>query len=109
MNGSTALLPVAASSLGLAQGVHDKFRYSAAGFSILGLEFDLVAGNPRFRPWAPTSSQGDFVSLAPGASTPLALTFSSSARSDGTLGWMIVALDDADGAAQAALIPLPRR
>ena len=107
MNGSTALLPVAASSLGLSADEHDRFSYSTAGFNILGPEFDVVAGAPRVRPWTPTSSQGDFVPLAPGATAPLILGASSSARSDGTLGWMVVALDDADGAAQADLVALP--
>lgn len=109
MNGSTLLLPVAASSLGLSSDEHDRFRYDTTGFNILGPEFDTVAGNPRFLPWAPRSSQGDFIPLAPGASAPLQLTSSSAARSDGTLGWMVVALDDANGAAQAGLIPLPPR
>ena len=68
-----------------------------------------MAGNPRFRPWAPTSSQGDFVALAPGASAPLTLTSSASAKADGTLGWMIVALDDANGAPQANLVALPTK
>jgi hypothetical protein len=107
MNGSTALLPVAASSLGLSADEHDRFRYSTVGFNILGPELDVVAGNPRFRPWTPTSSQGDFVPLSPGGTAPLTLVASSSAKSDGTLGWMIVALDDADGAAQADVVALP--
>ena len=63
MNGSTVLLPVAASSLGMSEDAHNKFRYSTTGFSVLGPQFDVVAGNPRFRPWAPTSSQGDFIPL----------------------------------------------
>jgi hypothetical protein len=45
--------------------------------------------------------------LAPGAEAGLTLTASSSAKSDGTLGWMVVALDDANGEAQADLVPLP--
>jgi len=109
MNGSSLLLPVAASSLGLSADEYDRFRYDTTGFNILGPEFDAVAGNPRFLPWAPRSSQGDFISLAAGATSPLQLTSSSAARSDGTLGWMVVSLDDANGAAQAGLIPLPPR
>jgi hypothetical protein len=109
MNGSTALLPVAASSLGLAADEHDRFRYSTVGFSVLGPEFDVVAGNPRFRPWTPTSSQGDFVPLGPGATAPLTLVASPSATSDSTLGFMVVALDDANGAPQADLVSVPRR
>jgi hypothetical protein len=109
MNGSTVLLPVAASSLGMAEGAHNKLRYSATGFSVLGPQFDVVAGNPRFPPWAPTSSQGDFIPLGPGASAPLTLTSSASAKSDGTLGWLVVALDDANGAAQANQIALPTK
>jgi hypothetical protein len=74
---------------------------------VLGPEFDVVAGTPRFRPWAPTSSQGDFVALSPGGSAPLTLVASPAAKSDGTLGWMVVGLDDADGAAQAEFVSLP--
>ena len=109
MNGSTVLLPVAASSIGMAKDTHNKLRYRTTGFSVLGPQFDVVAGNPRFRPWAPTSSQGDFIPLGPGASAPLTLTSSASAKSDGTLGWMIVALDDANGAPQANLVALPTK
>jgi hypothetical protein len=50
MNGSTALLPVAASSLGLDATEHNKFRYDTTGSSVLGTEVDVAPGNPRFRP-----------------------------------------------------------
>ncbi len=40
MNGSTVLLPVAASSLGMAEDTHNKLRYSTTGFSVLGPQFD---------------------------------------------------------------------
>ena len=109
MNGSSVILPVAASSIGLSADQFDKFTYSTAGFSVLGPEFDVASGTPRFRPWAPTSSQGDFISLAPGAQTDLSLFASPSAKSDKTLGWMLVTQDDANGVAQAELIPLPSR
>jgi minor extracellular serine protease Vpr len=109
MNGSTVLLPAAASSLGLDPVEFNKFRYDLTAFNIFSGDFDAVAGNPRVRPFEPTSSQGEFLGLAPGASASLQLTSLASARSDGTLGWMIVALDDADGAPQAEVIPLPRR
>jgi minor extracellular serine protease Vpr len=109
MNGSTVLLPAAASSLGLSADVHKKFRYSTAGFSLLGPEFDVAGGAPRFRPWEPTSSQGDFISLDPGEQAALTLSAHPSAKSDNTLGWMIVSLDDANEAPQAELIALPRR
>jgi hypothetical protein len=72
-------------------------------------ELDVAGGTPRFRPWEPTSSQGDFISLAPGASAPLTLTGNQSAKADKTLGWMVVTLDDANGADQAEFIALPRR
>jgi subtilisin family serine protease len=109
MNGSTMLLPVAASSLGIAEGTDfDRFRYDATSFSIFTGAFDTVPGNPRVRPWAPTSSSGDFVSLAPGANAPLTVSASPSAKADGTLGWLIVTMDDANGAAQAQTIALPK-
>lgn len=109
MNGSSVILPVAASSIGLSADQFNKFTYSTAGFSVLGPEFDVAVGSPRFRPWEPTTSQGDAIPLAPGAEAELTLTSSQSARSDKTLGWMLVTQDDANGAAQAELIPLPRR
>lgn len=107
MNGSTMLLPAAASSLGLSEAEFDRFTYSAAGFDLLGGGVDVASGAPRVRPWAPTSSQGESVELDPGETAPLVLSALSSARSDNTLGWMVTALDDANGAPQADLIPLP--
>ena len=53
--------------------------------------------------------EGDFVPLGPGASAPLTLTSSASAKSDSTLGWLVVALDDANGALQANLVALPTK
>jgi hypothetical protein len=106
-NGSAVVLPVAASSIGLSLEEHDHFRYTTVGFDILEPVVDVTAGNPRFWPWEPRLAQGGFLALAPGASADVSLTALSSAVADSALGWMVVAHDDADGATQADLVPLP--
>ena len=109
MNGSTALLPVAASSLGLSADAHDRLQLLHDG--LLGPR----TGVRRRRRQSAVPAVGADVEpgrlhpARPGRSAPLTLTLSPSAKSDGTLGWMVVALDDANGAPQAELVPLPTK
>jgi len=106
MNGSTLLLPAAASMLGLTKK-SDSFHYSLTSFSVLTGVADPVPGRPRFRAFDPSISQGDFVVLAPGARARLALTADTrAARNDHTLGWLVVGLDDANGPAQSDQVSL---
>jgi minor extracellular serine protease Vpr len=107
MNGSTILLPALASELGLKKGNSD-FNYSVVGFSIEHSSIvDVVPGTGRFDAWKPAVSQGDFIALAPGAVATLNLSVDRGKfASAPTLGWLIVSLDDANGAAQAQEIPV---
>jgi minor extracellular serine protease Vpr len=101
MNGSTALLPAAASSLGLEEGSSD-FSYQTVAFSLEGPAIDVANGLGLFDSHAPGLSQGDFIPLGPGDTAVLTqvvnLPQHNTARS---LGWLIVTLDDANGTSQA--------
>jgi minor extracellular serine protease Vpr len=107
MNGSTVLLPTLASDIGLVSTGQANFSYSVAGFSIVpGVLVDTTSA-AEFRPFEPPVSTGQLVPLAPGASASLPVTvdgprFANSPQ----LGWMIVAQDDANGGAQADLVPV---
>lgn len=106
MNGSTILLPVLASELGLKSGNSD-FNYTVAAFSLENGAVDVVPGRARFDAYKPGVSQGNFIPLAPGAASTLQLSVDRGKfASAPTLGWLVVTLDDANGAAQAAEIPV---
>jgi minor extracellular serine protease Vpr len=107
MNGSTVLLPTLASDIGLAQTGQANFRYGVAGFSIVPDALVDTTAAAEFRPFEPPVSTGQFVPLNPGASASLPVSvdrprFANSPQ----LGWMIVTQDDANGAAQADLVPV---
>jgi minor extracellular serine protease Vpr len=105
-NGSTVELPVLASEIGLSTG-SSSFDYSAAGFSIFGGPFDVASGVGHFDALAPAVSQGDFVSLGRGDSATLGVSVNEAGfATTPALGWMVVTLDDANGGAQADLVPV---
>jgi hypothetical protein len=107
MNGSTVLLPTLASDIGLSPTDKVKFRYSVAGFSIVPEALVDTTDVGEFRVYEPGVSNGQFVPLAPGASTNLAVTVNRGMfASAPQLGWMIVTQDDPNGAAQADLVPV---
>ena len=57
--------------------------------------------------FAPAVSSGDFIAIEPGDSGSLGLSVDVSSQADHpSLGWMIVALDDQNGAPQADLVPI---
>jgi len=106
MNGSTILLPAFGSDLGLKKGNSD-FNYSVAGFSLENGAVDVAPGSGRFDAWKPAVSQGDFITLAPGAGSTLQLSVDRGKfASAPTKGWLVVSLDDPNGAAQAEEIPV---
>ena len=106
VNGSTVELPTMASDLGLASG-HSAFDYDAAGFSIFGGPFDVASGIGHFDALDPALSQGDFLTLARGATSSLNISVDEAGfAANSALGWMVVTLDDANGAAQADLVPV---
>jgi len=107
MNGSTVLLPTLASDIGLGPTGTPRFRYTVTGFSIVPGVLVDTTGVAEFRPYEPPVSTGQFVPLAPGAAANATVNvdrgkFAGSPQ----LGWMVVTQDDANGAAQADLIPV---
>jgi minor extracellular serine protease Vpr len=108
MNGSTVLLPTLASDIGLDPAVNStRFRYSVVGFSIVpGVLMDATA-TAQFRSHQPPVSTGQFFNLAPGGSANATLTVDRGQFAVAPqLGWIVVTHDDANGAAQADLIPV---
>jgi minor extracellular serine protease Vpr len=119
-NSSTVLLPTLSSSLGLKQtGGDADFEYTAFAECLFCdfPTFDVVttgrSDQPQagFHPWRPPVSQGDFIPMAPGASTVLSLAVDRAQFSKYlTKGWMIVTSDDPSGPRQAETMlaaPLP--
>ena len=111
MNGSTVELPAIASEIGVT-AANPTFDYWAVGFSIEDGSVDVVNGTARYDAFNPVTSNGDFITLAPGASASLTLTVNRLGLNappphvSQPLGWMVVTLDDVSGAAQADLIPI---
>lgn len=104
---STMLLPVLARDLGLreAQG---KFTYTAASFSLEGDGEDVVNGTAGYNPWSPAVTNGQSVTVAPGGSAQVSISFDRNAsRAQSPLGVMVVSHDNASGAGEAALLPGP--
>jgi minor extracellular serine protease Vpr len=106
MNGSTVLLPTLASQIGLDTG-STKFSYSVAGFSIVPGTLVDTTGVASFRSHQPPVSTGDFLTVEPGTSRTLPVSVDQG-KNSGTpqLGWIVVTLDDANGAAQADLVSI---
>ncbi len=118
-NGSTLLLPVLASDLGLTST--GRFDYMIESFDDAG-NFDVMTtsttvtpatGWARFFAFAEPVSNGDFVLLAPGdhINLPLGLKAAHWQPRHGMQGWMVVTMEDATGGTlgaqtQADLIPI---
>jgi hypothetical protein len=120
MNGSIIELPALASELGLSQTVKpgkapgsaavpskDRFTYRVNAFSLTTGAVDTT-GSATLSPFNPALSSGDFATLGPGASTSFTLTVDQSQlATTPALGWLVVSVDDASGAAQAAEVSAP--
>jgi subtilisin family serine protease len=106
MNGSVIELPAIASEIGVTSG-SPTFTYSITGFDLITGNVDAVPGTAAYNAFTPSLSNGQVVSLAPRASAtlPISVTLNRQ-KATPALGWMIVSLDNANGAAQAALIPV---
>jgi minor extracellular serine protease Vpr len=107
-NGSTVELPALASELGLHSG-NASFHYSVAGFNNFpGSATVDTTSAAAYDVAKPGVSSGAFVGgLAPGGSTtlPLSVDFGKF-QSAPALGWLVVTMDDANGAAQADEVPV---
>lgn len=106
-DGSTMLLPVLASDLGLSQP-KGAFTYEAVSFSLEGPGIDEMDGVAGYNPWSPAVSNGQFATVNPGASAQATVTFDRNAsRAQEPLGVMVVSHDNASGAAEAILLEGP--
>ncbi len=105
-NGSTVELPVLASSLGLSIG-HGKFSYQALAENLNTGGTDIANGTAWFDAYAPAVSTGDFIPLDPGTSGNLPLSVDNNLiKQTPAMGWMVVTMDDANGASQADVVPI---
>ena len=107
-NGSTILLPLLASDIGRTAADstvdYEVFAQNETGDTAFE---DEVDGRGSLSVFAPAVSSGDFVQMDPGDSGLLDVAVDVNAQTDDpSLGWMIVALDDQNGAAQADLVPV---
>jgi hypothetical protein len=107
-NGSTILLPVTAAQLGLTPE-SPRFSYSVASFDLDSADVDETAGAASFNAFSSSVSQGDFLSIAPGAVEFVPVSFNPTEQAlTPALGHMIVTLDNRGGSREATLIPLGR-
>jgi minor extracellular serine protease Vpr len=102
-DGSTLLLPVRSSDIGLSPA-NPRFGYEVSSINWNG-NLNVVPGVAKFNAFTSAISNGDFVTVAPGASA------SSAAQIDPVewaltpaLGLMVVDMESSSGAAQAALL-----
>lgn len=123
MNGSTALLPALASDLGFPapRKGNQRFRYWVNAFSIVPGGFVDTTDAATFEIYNPPVPTGmaqaynattgalTLATLNPGQSytfaQPITVTRSALAR-NAVLGWLIVTMDDANGAPQADELPI---
>jgi subtilisin family serine protease len=107
-NGSTVLLPTLASEIGQNATNNTRFSYGIAGFSVEDSSLvDPVAGQAELDPFHPALSTGDFVPIGPGGNVSLPVWANKGlVGTQHPKGWMIVTQDDANGAAQADLVPI---
>ena len=78
---------------------------SIVGVDLITGNVDAVAATAAFNAFNPSVSNGQFASLAAGASATLPISVNVSLQTaTPALGWMVVSLDNPNGAAQAALI-----
>jgi hypothetical protein len=106
MNGSVVELLVLASDLGLTSAA-PSFSYSITGIDLITGTVDAVPGTAVYNAFTPSVSTAQFVSLASGASATLPISVDVNLqKTTPALGWMVVSLDNPNGASQAALIPV---
>jgi len=107
-NGSTILLPLLASDIGrtASDSTVDYEVLSENETGDTAFEDD-VDGRASLSVFAPAVSSGDFFEVDPGDNGVFDVSVDLAAQAaHPSLGWMIVALDDQNGAAQADLVPV---
>ena len=112
-DGTTEELPIRTSQLCrtgepcLSKTSNPRFTYHAFGFDLFSNSVDVVDGSAKFNPWTPAISQGDFLSVAPGATatTPVTINPAEWALTP-ALGTMVVSTDNKSGKDEAQLLGL---
>ena len=73
------------------------------------LPVDEVEGRASLSVFSPEVSQGDFLLINRGQTLTLDVAFDEAGQgANPSKGWMVVALDDPNGAPQADLVPAPQ-
>jgi hypothetical protein len=108
MNGSTIEVAALASEIGLDPLVNDtRFTYSVNSFSVVPGNLQDTTTTASFKSHDLVISSGLQVPLSPGQSGSMALIVKSILeRRNPQLGWLVVALDNANGKAQADEVPI---
>jgi minor extracellular serine protease Vpr len=113
MNGSIVELPALASELGLSERpvsgrARQSFIYTVNAFSIVPGTFVDTTASATFNPFNPAVSSGNFATLGAGASTTMPLTVDQDQqKKTPSLGWLVISVDDANGAPQADEVQAP--
>jgi minor extracellular serine protease Vpr len=104
VNGSTVLLSAAASDFGLADG-SGEFKYRVVSWNGFTGWPDATGWTATaFDAYAPKISQGTYKLLKKGTAAKISAWFYRAANPK---GWMVVTMDDRNGAYQADLVALP--
>ncbi len=102
LNGSTMLLPVLASELGLADGA-GSFKYRVYAFDGYTGDADMTKWSKTFDAYDPTISTGKFKEVDAKSATKVKVWFN---KADAPRGWMVVTLDDWNNS-QADIVRVP--
>src|SRR3989442_1543490 len=108
---STLLLPVRSSQLCratepcLSKSSNPRLTYHAKSFDLVNGGSKVVAGKAKYNAWSSAISQGDFVTVAPGATKASTVSVNSAeSKLTPALGLMVVTFDNKSGADEAQLI-----
>ena len=113
-NGSTILVPLLASDIDRdVDGA--TVDYEVVGENVVDSSepgdgfLDVVEGRASLSVFEPEVGSGEFIQINAGASAVMDLWYDEAAQAaNPSKGWMIVALDDMNGAPQADLVPAPQ-
>jgi subtilisin family serine protease len=102
-NGSTMLLPVLASEIGLAAG-DGSFTYWVAAFDGFTGAADETNVSQAFDAFNPAISTGNFKKVDAGSSAKIRVSFR---RSADPRGWLVITMDDRNGVRQGNIVRTP--
>jgi hypothetical protein len=107
-DGSTMLLPVRTSDLGLS-AANPRLSYQVASFNYLNGTFNEVPGVATFNAFSPAISNGDWVEVAAKSKVSVPVTIDVNEwQQSPALGVMVVERENASGPSQASLLRVSR-